>query len=76
MYSYNPYYANYLMHYGTPQHSGRYPYGSGDRPYQHAPGIIRRLKGRAAASRAIEYAKDINQHRYNDKIRQIKSDKY
>lgn len=24
-----------LMHYGTPRHSGRYPYGSGDNPYQH-----------------------------------------
>lgn len=23
-----------LFHYGTPRHSGRYPYGSGDRPYQ------------------------------------------
>lgn len=25
---------NELMHYGTPHHSGRYPWGSGDRPYQ------------------------------------------
>ena len=24
-----------LMHYGTPRHSGRYPYGSGENPYQH-----------------------------------------
>ena len=24
-----------LMHYGTKRHSGRYPYGSGDNPYQH-----------------------------------------
>ena len=24
-----------LMHYGTPRHSGRYPWGSGDNPYQH-----------------------------------------
>ena len=23
------------MHYGTPRHSGRYPYGSGENPYQH-----------------------------------------
>lgn len=23
------------MHYGTPRHSGRYPWGSGDNPYQH-----------------------------------------
>lgn len=26
---------SYLMHYGTPRHSGRYPWGSGDNPYQH-----------------------------------------
>lgn len=25
----------YLEHYGTPRHSGRYPWGSGDDPYQH-----------------------------------------
>jgi DNA-binding NarL/FixJ family response regulator len=24
-----------LIHYGTPRHSGRYPWGSGDNPYQH-----------------------------------------
>lgn len=26
---------NYLMHYGTKRHSGRYPWGSGEDPYQH-----------------------------------------
>lgn len=26
-----------LAHYGTKYHSGRYPYGSGDNPYQHDP---------------------------------------
>ncbi|MBO7450642.1 MAG: hypothetical protein J6U54_09755 [Clostridiales bacterium] len=25
-----------LAHYGTPRHSGRYPYGSGKRPYQNS----------------------------------------
>ena len=25
----------YLEHYGTPRHSGRYPWGSGKNPYQH-----------------------------------------
>ena len=24
-----------LVHYGTPRHSGRYPWGSGENPYQH-----------------------------------------
>ena len=34
MYSYNPYYEKYLMHFGIKHKSGRYPWGSGDRPYQ------------------------------------------
>lgn len=30
-----------LFHYGTPRHSGRYPWGSGDNPYQHnGPALI------------------------------------
>ena len=27
-----------LIHYGTPRHSGRYPWGSGKNPYQHGSG--------------------------------------
>lgn len=34
MYSYNPYYEKYLAHYGVKHKSGRYPWGSGERPYQ------------------------------------------
>lgn len=37
-----------LMHYGTKYHSGRYPYGSGENPYQHDGGhfanSVRELK--------------------------------
>lgn len=29
-----------LAHYGTPQHSGRYPWGSGDDPYQSGVGFL------------------------------------
>ena len=29
-----------LMHYGTPRHSGRYPWGSGENPYQHEPDFL------------------------------------
>ena len=29
-------YKDQLLHYGTPRHSGRYPWGSGDNPYQHS----------------------------------------
>ena len=32
----NPITEDILMHYGMPRRSGRYPWGSGDDPYQHA----------------------------------------
>ena len=31
-----------LMHYGTPRHSGRYPWGSGEDPYQHSRDFVSR----------------------------------
>lgn len=31
-----------IMHYGMPRRSGRYPWGSGDDPYQHTPGFYSR----------------------------------
>lgn len=35
---------NTLMHYGTPRHSGRYPWGSGGNPYQHSKDFIGRIE--------------------------------
>lgn len=32
--------AEELYHYGTKRHSGRYPWGSGDNPYQHSMGFL------------------------------------
>lgn len=32
-----------LMHYGTKRHSGRYPYGSGEDPYQHGGDFLSRV---------------------------------
>ena len=34
---------NSLMHYGTKRHSGRYPWGSGDNPYQHSGDFLSRV---------------------------------
>ena len=34
---------NELYHYGTPRHSGRYPWGSGDDPYQHSGDFLSRV---------------------------------
>ena len=33
-----------LMHYGMPRRSGRYPWGSGDNPYQHSGDFLSRVK--------------------------------
>lgn len=35
---------DYLMHYGTKYHSGRYPYGSGEDPYQHGGDFLTRVE--------------------------------
>ena len=32
-----------LMHYGTPRHSGRYPWGSGENPYQRNGDFLSRV---------------------------------
>lgn len=34
----------YIEHYGTPRHSGRYPWGSGDNPYQRNRNFIARYE--------------------------------
>ena len=33
-----------LMHYGMPRRSGRYPWGSGDDPYQHSGDFLSRVQ--------------------------------
>ena len=33
-----------LMHYGTPRHSGRYPWGSGENPYQRTEDFVARYR--------------------------------
>jgi DNA-binding CsgD family transcriptional regulator len=33
-----------LMHYGMPKRSGRYPWGSGDNPYQHSSDFLARIE--------------------------------
>lgn len=34
---------NELMHYGTKRHSGRFPWGSGENPYQHTKDFLARI---------------------------------
>lgn len=39
----NPVVEEILMHYGMPRRSGRYPWGSGDNPYQHSGDFLSRI---------------------------------
>ena len=39
----NPVTEEILMHYGMPKRSGRYPWGSGDNPYQHSGDFLSRV---------------------------------
>lgn len=40
----NPIAEDILIHYGMPRRSGRYPYGSGDCPYQHSGDFLGRIE--------------------------------
>lgn len=40
----NPVAEDILMHYGMPRRSGRYPWGSGDDPYQHGQDFLSRVE--------------------------------
>ena len=42
-----------LEHYGTPRHSGRYPWGSGENPYQRDSSFLSQYK-------------DYHEHGYSD----------
>lgn len=60
-----------LMHYGTPRHSGRYPYGSGDNPYQHVKGFMgnyRELKSQGVKEKDIAKYFGMNSSQLRDKI--------
>jgi len=39
-----PFEKDYLLHYGVPKRSGRYPWGSGDSPYQHSGDFLSRVE--------------------------------
>ena len=53
-----------LYHYGTPRHSGRYPWGSGDNPYQHGAasflGQYNDLKSKGLSESEIAKAMGMN----------------
>jgi len=57
----NPVAEDILMHYGTPRHSGRYPYGSGENPHQRTGDLLSRyeeLKNQGFSEKDIAAAMD------------------
>lgn len=51
----------YLAHYGTPRHSGRYPWGSGENPYQHGDDFMSRVEAKRATGMSdTKIAKEFN----------------
>lgn len=50
---------NYIMHYGTPRHSGRYPWGSGEVPYQHEAWFDRYMELKSQGLSETEIAKGL-----------------
>ena len=50
-----------LIHYGMPRRSGRYPWGSGENPYQHTDDFISRVKKlRESGMSEVDIAKQFN----------------
>lgn len=60
-----------LMHYGTPRHSGRYPWGSGENPYQRNAsfiGQVRELKRQGVSEVEIAKGYGMSTKQLRDKI--------
>lgn len=64
-------YKNYILHYGTPRHSGRYPWGSGDNPYQHESWFmseVNRMRKEGMSDNEIAYAMNMSSTEFRSKI--------
>lgn len=66
-----------VMHYGTPRHSGRYPYGSGDNPYQHASEFRRQVEALRKEGKNEKYIADyfhMTVNEYRSKVSNAKAE--
>ena len=63
-----------LMHYGTKFHSGRYPYGSGEDPYQHGGDFLSRVE-RLKKAGFKETAENV-QKEFGMKLEEYRNEKY
>lgn len=68
----------FLEHYGMPRRSGRYPYGSGDNPYQRTMdflGRVETLRSQGLSERDIMASLKMSPKQYRDSIAIAKSDR-
>lgn len=66
-----------LVHYGTPRHSGRYPWGSGDNPYQRQKNFyshVKALKEKGFTQAQIAKAMDMSTTELRAKISNAKQE--
>ena len=64
-------YKDHLMHYGTPRHSGRYPWGSGDNPYQHSSYFmseVNRMRKEGMSNNEIAEAMNMSSTEFRGRI--------
>lgn len=59
---------SYLVHYGIPRKSGRYPFGSGKRPYQSLGGGSKTDSSKLSNEELADYVKRKNLEKQYDKI--------
>lgn len=64
-----------LMHYGTKYHSGRYPYGSGEDPYQHEGDFLSRVDRLKKEEGFTETAENVKKY-FNMKLEDYRNEKY
>lgn len=66
-----------LMHYGTPRHSGRYPWGSGENPYQHDSGFrqsVQEMRANGMTDTEIAEALHMSTWEFRKKVSVSKSE--
>lgn len=66
-----------LYHYGTPRHSGRYPWGSGEHPYQSLDGFygtVRQYKKEGMSEKEIADAMDLSVRQLRAKYSNAKNE--
>lgn len=64
-------YKDQLLHYGTPRHSGRYPWGSGDNPYQHSSYFmseVNRMRKEGMSNNQIAEAMNMSSTEFRSRI--------